>query len=99
VIIKSAGCKVGVEDIDQKACKEARRVEVTFKFDANIAAESIVKPNIKIKIKVLVKIINEYYNETLYFDRLKESDPFFFDSFRRKLNIFTQHFIQLHQRV
>jgi hypothetical protein len=59
-----------------------KRLEVTFKFDANIAAESIVKPNIKIKTenKVLVKIINEYYNETLYFDRLKESDPLFFDS-------------------
>jgi hypothetical protein len=35
--------------LTKKACKEARRVEVTFKFDANIAAESIVKPNIKIK--------------------------------------------------
>jgi hypothetical protein len=57
-----------------------KRLEgLTFKFDANIAAESIVKPNIKIKTenKVLKKIINEYYNETLYFDRLKESDPFF----------------------
>jgi hypothetical protein len=76
---------------DTLQCKLDRRASISFKFDKNLAAEDIAQPEpIKEKTnkKIQNKIIDRYYNESKYFEKLTDADPFVFDSFREKIRYF-----------
>lgn len=76
---------------DQKQCKEDRRAEVLIEFDSTLATEETVKPTPVVKkqnFDVNSKITNRFYNEAMYFEKLKQTDKFVFDTFREKIRYF-----------
>jgi len=76
---------------DQKQCKEDRRAEVLIEFDSTLATEETVKPTPVVKkqnFDVNSKITNRFYNEAMYFEKLKQTDNFVFDSFRERIRYF-----------
>jgi hypothetical protein len=86
-------CRVGVEeDISNIHCKKDRRAEVTFEYSPELKAKTIAplpdKEVIVSKTKINEKITQRFYNETNFFERLTDEDPFVFDSFREKIKYF-----------
>ena len=78
---------------DDKPCKVDRYAEVTFTYDANKAASTIApaQPISNTNAgtqQVSTKIINRFYNEASYFQRLTSYDKFIFDDFRSKIKYF-----------
>ena len=88
----TAGCRVGIEsDIQYLPCKRDRRAEVTFEWSRELAEKEIKLPDLTVidgKRTYNKKITDRFYNETLYFDQLTDSDPLVFDSFRKKIKYF-----------
>lgn len=88
----STGCVAkATSDTDTKACKEARKSVVTFKFNYNLAEDSLPQPRDLTATTVKTvsnKITNRLYNESNYFEKLTELDPFVFDRFREKIRYF-----------
>lgn len=86
-------CRKGVtEDIDKIGCKINRKVKISFEFDPSLHPDS--KPDETVKteenpnIKVNKKIINRFYDESKYFEKLKQEDSFVFDKIRDKIKYF-----------
>jgi hypothetical protein len=80
---------------DQKQCKEDRKAEVLIEFDSTLAIEETVKPTPVVKnqnFDVNTKITNRFYNEAMYFEKLKQTDRFVFDTFREKIRYFNPAF-------
>jgi len=102
ILKKDSECEVCPEDMpiedrmkkcppDTIGCKLDRYVNVTFVYDADAALAGISEPEpIKTttKTRVNTKIINKFYNESLYFDKLKKNDDFIFDKFSQKIKYF-----------
>jgi hypothetical protein len=86
-------CRVGIEeDISNISCKKDRRAEVTFEYSPELKAKSITplpdKEVIVSKTQINEKIRERFYNESKFFERLTDEDPFIFDSFREKIKYF-----------
>jgi hypothetical protein len=76
---------------DTLQCKLDRRATIDFKFDKDLAAADIAQPEPIVKKtskKIKNKIIDRYYNESKYFEKLTDADPFVFDRFREKIRYF-----------
>jgi hypothetical protein len=76
---------------DTLQCKKDRRATISFKFDKDLAAADIAQPEPIVKKttkKIKNKIIDRYYNESKYFEKLTDADPFIFDRFREKIRYF-----------
>lgn len=76
---------------DTLQCKKDRRASISFHFDKNLAAADIAQPEPIVKKttkKIKNKIIDRYYNESKYFEKLTDADPFVFDRFREKIRYF-----------
>ena len=76
---------------DTLQCKLDRRATIEFKFDKDLAAADIAQPEPIVKKttkKIRNKIIDRYYNESKYFEKLTDADPFVFDRFREKIRYF-----------
>ena len=76
---------------DTLQCKKDRRASISFHFDKDLAAADIAQPEPivkKITKKIRNKIIDRYYNESKYFEKLTDADPFVFDRFREKIRYF-----------
>lgn len=76
---------------DTLQCKKDRRATISFKFDKELAAADIAQPEPIVKKttkKIRNKIIDRYYNESKYFEKLTDADPFIFDRFREKIRYF-----------
>jgi len=80
--------------VDTDACKIARRVEVKIEFDPELKSEyikSLTPLSNKTtyqNFRVKSEIVNKFYTECDYFERLTESDKFVFDSIREKIRYF-----------
>jgi len=79
------------ETINNEQCKKDRRAEILIRFDQALATSETVKAN-PVEKTVLSnfnpKIANRFYNEAVYFEKLKQTDKFVFDSFRDKIKYF-----------
>ena len=78
-------------DTDTFGCKYDRRVRVHFEYDAGLASKEIVqpKPCTETTTETFKDTVRQkFYNETMFFDRLKRKDKFIFDSFREKIKFF-----------
>ena len=76
---------------DTFACKFDRRVKIHFEYDAALALEDVAQPEPCIETtttEVTTKITQQFYNETMFFDKLKKTDKFIFDRFRDKIKYF-----------
>ncbi len=76
---------------DTFACKYDRRVKIHFEYDEKLASEEISEPKpciITINEEVTSKITQKFYNETMFFDKLKKTDKFIFDKFKEKIQYF-----------
>jgi hypothetical protein len=88
----SAGCSTAKNaPTDTYDCKKDRSSRVSFSFSNELAALETIKPAPIIKTQkqnVKTKITNRLYDESKYFERLKETDNFVFDRFREKIKYF-----------
>ncbi len=81
---------------DRLGCKINRKVDISFVFDPTLAEEA--KPDATVKddsnpnVKVNKKIINRFYDESKYFEKLKQEDAFVFDKIRDKIKYFHPSF-------
>ena len=89
----SGQCRKGnIGDIDKIGCKINRKVDVSFVFDPTLAEEA--KPDATVKttenpnINVSKKIINRFYDESKYFEKLRQEDAFVYDKIRDKIKYF-----------
>ena len=76
---------------DTFGCKFDRRVRIHFEYDPLLASADIAEPKECIEtaeIEVNTKITEKFYNETMFFDKLKKTDKFIFDRFRDKIKYF-----------
>lgn len=76
---------------DLLSCKLDRKTVIHFRFDEELAAADIAQPEPIIKKTekdLILKIKNRYYNECNYFEKLKQTDEFIFDEFRKKIKYF-----------
>jgi hypothetical protein len=77
---------------DQETCKEDRRAEVTFDIDPNLLPKEIVEAPVVKKDasteRFNTEVTNQLYDESRYFNRIKQSDPLVFDAFRDKIKYF-----------
>ena len=74
-------------------CKLDRFVEVTVEYDPEFAAEKekALQPEPITKIErtaIKKEILNKFYTECNYFDRMVEDKPFVFDEIREKIRYF-----------
>jgi hypothetical protein len=79
-----------IKNYSLKVCKESRYAEITFDIDPNLSKEA--KPPVvekkTISKTVVKKITDRYYNETRFFEKLKQTDEFIFDEVRKKIKYF-----------
>lgn len=93
VITSGTQCKE-FGDVSVEACKKDRRTEITFYSDQAAAAEQYTEPDQPEPITVTpqpdlnTKIINRFYTECSFFDKMTQDDPFVFDTFRQKIKYF-----------
>jgi hypothetical protein len=76
---------------DTLGCKLDRRVKIHFRYDADAALADVAEPkpcSETITEEVTTTIKQKFYNETMFFDKLKKTDRFIFDSFREKIRYF-----------
>ena len=90
--LEKTGCIVTGKP-DQETCKEDRRAEVTFDIDPNLLPKEIVEAPPVVKKdasteRVNTEVTNQLYDESRYFNRIKQSDPLVFDAFRDKIKYF-----------
>lgn len=90
--ITGSGCnpKSGSQT-DTKECKMDRKSVVTFEFDSTLQAENTAQPEPIVQTtnrRINTRITNRFYTECNYFEKLKETDQFVFDSFREKIRYF-----------
>ena len=76
---------------DTFACKFDRRVKIHFEYDPSLALDDVAQPKPCIETtttEVNTKITQKFYNETMFFNKLKKTDKFIFDRFRDKIKYF-----------
>jgi len=76
---------------DTFACKYDRRVLVHFEYEASLASKEIVQPKPCTETtteKFNDTVRQKFYNETMFFDKLKKTDKFIFDKFKQKIRYF-----------
>ena len=76
---------------DTLGCKLDRKVQIHFRYDAALALADVSQPQDcieTIETQVDSKITQQFYNETMFFDKLKKTDKFIFDRFREKIQYF-----------
>jgi hypothetical protein len=79
---------------DTEGCKNARKATISFDFDVNLKAEfektlqpdEVVEPVTEFNVRK--EIVNKFYTECDYFEKLTEKDKFIFDSIREKIRYF-----------
>jgi len=89
-----AGCTAN-GDVDTKECKEDRHTFVKFEFDQTLAdIDENNKPQPKKFKRTTIKqeVRNRFYNECSYFEKVKTTDPFIYDSFSQKIRYFHPSF-------
>lgn len=80
--------------VDILPCKIARKVEISITFDAELKAQYVKSlgplPNKKgyENYRIKTEVVNKFYTECDYFERLTEADKFVFDSIREKIRYF-----------
>jgi hypothetical protein len=79
--------------VDTLPCKLSRKVEISVTFDQELKADAIksllsTKPPIQENFRVRTEIVNKFYTECDYFEKLTEQDKFIFDSIREKIRYF-----------
>ena len=80
---------------DTLGCKLDRYVQIKFTFDEAAANAAVVQPadTVTTETKKFKQTIrNKFYNETLFFDKLKKENDFIFDKFREKIKHFHPSF-------
>jgi hypothetical protein len=80
-----------INDDDIGPCKIYRVSRIVIEYDVNLAIQDKVTPTPVVKkqnFEVNTKISNRFYNEATYFEKLKQTDSFVFDSFREKIRYF-----------
>lgn len=81
---------------DRLGCKINRKVDISFIFDPSLSKDA--KPDETVKneenpnVKVNQKIINRFYDESKYFEKLRQEDSFVFDKIRDKIKYFHPSF-------
>jgi hypothetical protein len=68
-----------------------RYASITFEYDADAALAEVAQPEdciVTINDRVSEKITQKFYNETMFFDKMKKTDRFIFDKFRDKIKYF-----------
>jgi hypothetical protein len=90
--ITSSGCKKFGET-DTRPCKEDRFSVVTFDTDPNLLPKDVIEAPVVVKKatsteRVNVEVTNQLYDESRYFNRIKNSDPLVFDAFKDKIKYF-----------
>ena len=93
-----SGCPVQTAKIpnpptDILECKLDRYVEITIEYDSEYAAEKDkalhpAKPDRVERTRIRKELINKFYGECGYFDKMVEDNPFVFDSVREKIKYF-----------
>jgi hypothetical protein len=79
---------------DTEGCKSARKATISFDFDVNLKAEfeKTLQPDEVVEqvteFNVRKEIVNKFYTECDYFEKLTEEDKFVFDSIREKIRYF-----------
>jgi hypothetical protein len=77
--------------VDTMGCKMDRYASITFEYDADAALAEVAQPEdciVTINDRVSEKITQKFYNETMFFDKMKKTDRFIFDKFRDKIKYF-----------
>jgi hypothetical protein len=77
--------------VDTMGCKMDRYASITFEYDPDAALADVSQPEdciVTINEQVEQKITQKFYNETMFFDKMKKSDRFIFDKFRDKIKYF-----------
>ena len=86
------GCPKGDGVVYVKCKKEARKVIVSFKPDPKIKEVLIKAENKKIEAKRKLDLTNDiksrFFNEAMYFDKLKQEDKLTYDSIGEKIKFF-----------
>ena len=93
-ILNSSGCIVQKNaPTDTQACKQDRKATIHFVSDPSLIqpkvapAQPVSNTNAGTQ-QISSKIINKFYNEASYFQRLTSYDKFIFDDFRSKIKYF-----------
>ena len=76
---------------DAISCKKDRKAVVSFKFDSSLIKPDVLPPSPTYQSAnktINTKIKNRFYNEQIYFEKLKREDNFIFDKFREKIKYF-----------
>lgn len=82
-----------IDTSDYFGCKVNRKVEVSLVFDTELA-NRIIKEDTTPKVvaeekyRVNQTIINRFYNECNYFEKLRQEDAVVYDSLKQKLKFF-----------
>ncbi len=81
---------VGNVAVDSRIAKEARFASMHFVFDETLVPASVATPVISQQNNTTItsKIRSRFYDESKYFDKLKETDSFVFDKIRDKIKYF-----------
>jgi hypothetical protein len=77
--------------VDTMGCKMDRYASITFEYDADAALAEVAQPEdciVSINDRVSEKITQKFYNETMFFNKMKKIDSFIFDKFRDKIKYF-----------
>jgi len=80
-----------INDDDIGTCKIYRVSRIVIEYDVSLAIQDKVNPTPVVKkqnFQVNTKISNRFYNEAIYFEKLKQTDSFVFDNFRQKIRYF-----------
>jgi hypothetical protein len=91
-------CKRQTKGTDSGPCKVARSTDITFETDdPNLYPKEIVEaPVVEKKAtsteRVNVDVVNQLYDESRYFTRIKDTDPLVFDAFKDRIKYFNPAF-------
>lgn len=82
----------GIGGQDRIGCKINRKVDISFVFDPTLAEQAkpdtTVKTDTNSNVKVSKKIISRFYDESKFFEKLRQEDAFVFDKIRTKIKYF-----------
>ncbi len=82
----------GVTPVDSKSKKEARKVVVSFKSDPTIKQQLIEAETKRVENKKRAdlneKIKSRFFNEAMYFEKLRQDDKITYDSIGEKIKFF-----------